>query len=115
MHYQCDRLFKFWKYTVSHSSMIIRSEMQYHDVNYDLIYNPNYTIDIEFSGVDFISIPQKFHGLKIRKMGNKYIFDDKEEHYIIASSCVIGISKWDFNKDRLTDISLKYDGIILEF
>ena len=91
--------------------MIIRSERQYHDVDYPIRFEPNCTIDIEFSGVEFISLPEKMNGLKIRKENGVYRFDENKEHTIKASSCIIGVSQFDHTQDRISDLSLEYDEI----
>ncbi len=113
MTYKNNRKFKLWAYSVSHSSLIIRSEKQYHDVEYPSEYVPNCTIDIEFSGVEFISLPETLHGLNIRRENGKYSFDENSEHYIKASSCRIGISQFDHTQDRISDLSLDYDEILM--
>ena len=113
MTYQSERKFKIWAYTVSHSTLIIRSEKQYNDVDYPIKYSPNCTIDIEFSGVDFISLPDRLEGLKIIKDKGIYKFNENKYHYVIASSCCIGISQFDHNQDRISDLSLEYDEIIM--
>lgn len=107
------RHFKLWHYVVSHSSLIIRSEKQYHDVDYSIIYEPNCTIDLEFSGVEFISLPQKINVNNLRKENGVYRFNDNKDQYVIASSCIVGLSQFDYNQDRLFDFSLEYDEIIL--
>jgi len=107
--YQNKRKFRIWHYIVSHSTLIIRSEKQYHDVEYHFKYDPNCTIDIEFSGVEFISLPDIMNGLNIRKENEVYRFDDNKGHYVKASSCIIGVSQFDQTQDRISDLSLEYD------
>ncbi|NVN96499.1 MAG: hypothetical protein HXX18_14580 [Bacteroidetes bacterium] len=113
MTYQSERNFKIWHYIVSHSTLIIRSEKQYQDVEYLIKYEPNCTIDIEFSGIEFISLPDRMKGIKIRKENGVYRFDENKEHYIKASSCIIGISQFDHTQDRISDLSLEYDEILM--
>ena len=93
--------------------MIIRSEKQYDDVEYLIKYSPNCTIDIEFSGIEFISLPDNLNGLNIRKENGVYRFDENKEHFVRASSCRIGISQFDHTQDRLSDLSLEYDEILM--
>jgi hypothetical protein len=93
--------------------MIIRSEKQYDDVEYSSKYSPNCTIDIEFSGIEFISLPDNLNGLNIRKENGIYRFDENNEHFVKASSCRIGISQFDHTQDRISDLSLEYDKILM--
>ncbi|MFI1745530.1 hypothetical protein [Thalassobellus sediminis] len=114
MKYQSNRKFRIWHYIVSHSTLIIRSEKQYEDVEYPVKYDPNCTLDIELSGVEFISLPDSFDGLKIRKEENGiYRFNENTEYYVKASSCRIGVSQFDHTQDRISDSSLKYDEILM--
>jgi hypothetical protein len=106
------RHFKLWHYSVSHSTLIIRSERQYDDVEYSIIYEPNCTIDLEFSGVEFISLPEKINVYNLRKENGVYRFNDNKDHFVKASSCIVGLSQFE-GQDRLSDFSLKYDEIIL--
>ena len=92
--------------------MLIRSEMQYADVEYPIKYSPNVTIDIEFTGIHFISIPNSFDGIKIKRIENRYIFNDNPNHFLEASSGIIGVSKWDHTKSRFDDLRLEYDEVI---
>lgn len=56
--FKSSRQYKILMYSIIHSILIIRSEKQYFDVNYEVKYDkPNLTIDIIFTAVDFISIP----------------------------------------------------------
>ncbi len=106
------RHFKLWHYIVSHSTLIIRSERQYDDVDYSIIYEPNCTIDIEFSFVEFISLPQKINVDNLRKENGVYRFNDNKDHFVKASSCIVGVSQFE-DQDRFSDFSLEYDEIIL--
>lgn len=113
MKYQSNRKFRIWHYIVSHSTLIIRSEKQYEDVEYPVKYNPNCMLDIELSGVEFISLPDSFDGLNIRKENGIYRFNGNSEHYVKASSCRIGVSQFDHTQDRISDLSLEYDEILM--
>jgi hypothetical protein len=83
--------------------------MQYSDVEYETEYFPNNTIDIEFSGVEHISIPTNFEKIEIMRNGDKFIFNGNSSLYVIASSCLIGTSHWGHDEGRFSDLSLKYD------
>ena len=112
--FKSERYFRLWGYSPSFETLIIRSEKQEVDVLYPTKYIPNNTIDIEFSGVSFISLPNEFReGLNIVKKGNKYFFN--ENQYVEATFCQIGISQWDESKDRITDFSNTYEQVILQF
>ena len=120
MKHKIDRFFKLWAYSVSHSTLIIRSEKQYEDVIYDKVYENNVTVDIEFSGVNYMDIPSVFKHLNIEKidgdMPSKFSQEIRQgtklyclnnSFYILASSCIIGESTWSI-EDRIHDMSLKY-------
>jgi hypothetical protein len=111
-NFKSKRIFRIWFYAVSHSTLILRSEKQYFDVDYNIKYDdPNTTIDIILKGVDFISIPNRFDGIEVQKEGNKYIFNKNDNWVIVAYSCVVGKTDGD-DEDRIWDMSLKYDEII---
>ena len=99
-------------YSVSHSILIIRSEKQYFDVNYEVKYDePNLTMDIIFTDVDFISIPSKFNNIEIKKIGKKYIFNSNENWYIEAANCVIGKYFGD-DENNIWHDNLNYNEVI---
>jgi len=107
----CKRKFKVWFFTPSHSTLIIRSEKQYDDVDYIVKYDePDLTIDVEFTDVKFISIPQYFNEIKIKKADNKFIFNDNENWFIEAFSCVVGKSNFELNENVFS--GLKYTEVI---
>lgn len=107
--YNCKRIYRIWMYTVSHATLILRSEKQYPDVDYKYKYdNPNVTIDITFNAVDFISLPEKIVGLEIIKKGNKYIINNNENWYVRAANCFIGKYEGE-DEDKVWTGDLKYD------
>lgn len=104
------RYFKIWTYSASHSTLIIRSEKQYEDVEYSTKYeDSNSTLDLEFSDVEFITIPQNFEGIEIKKIGDKFVFNNNESCFVKANSCIVGKSTWNHNQDVISDLKLKYD------
>lgn len=130
--YQSDREFRIWNYTVSHCSLLLRSEMSFiggDNFSEELSYN----IDIEISGVSFIGIPTTLRNLKIKEISEdllpghidkelcKYdlkIFEFEEEnerYYIIAAGLMIATNKWDLNQDRILSyhLGLQHDKIII--
>ncbi|UMY64918.1 MULTISPECIES: hypothetical protein [unclassified Flavobacterium] len=71
--------------------MKLRSEKQYFDVDYEVKYEePNSTIDVIFTAVDFISIPHRFSAIEIQKIGDTYIFNNNNDGYVKAASCTVG-------------------------
>lgn len=112
------RKFKVWAYTVSHKTLFLRSEIQLEDLEYDTNYNPNCTIDIEFSGVDYMEIESEFILVSIQE---KTSYKRPEKEYelkhnkgtsiIRAKSCLIGKSEW-IDQHRIDDISLAYPEIL---
>ncbi|VEH20163.1 Uncharacterised protein [Chryseobacterium nakagawai] len=55
MIFYSNRKFKTWGYTVSHSSLLLRSEMKYLDQD-DYSENTSHNIDLEFWAVNYILI-----------------------------------------------------------
>ena len=112
--FKSPRYFKIWAYTASHSTVIIRSEKQYEDLDYSIKYfDSNITLDLEFSGVEFFSIPQNFEGIEIQKNGDKFIFNSNENWFLKAESCIIGKSHWNHDEDVVSDLTLRYNEIEL--
>ena len=66
-HKTKDFLFRFWLSTTSHGYTLIRSEMQYNDIEYSNKYNEyhNGHIDIEFADVNYIEMPMNLNGIKL--------------------------------------------------
>jgi hypothetical protein len=88
----------------------------------------NFNIDIEFSGVAYIDLPNRIEEIKIREIKDMVpakfqlyrtivglkIFEIKSHkklYYIVASNFVIGKNKW-LNEDRVFNMSLEYDEIL---
>jgi hypothetical protein len=110
--FKSQRIYRIWMYTVSHSTLIIRSEKQYFDVDYEVKYDkPNLTIDVIFTAVDFISIPESFNDIEIQKIGDKYIFNNNKDWYVKAARCDVGKYVGD-EEDKIWDASLKYNETI---
>lgn len=123
-----NRNYKLWHYYSSHNCLIIRSEKQYPDVKYQNKYDSNCTIDIEFTGVEYVDIPASLEKIAINiveDIPKKFLkFINKNEkvfqistnsinnYYIIASNLIIGESDWGFDKDKLSDINLEYSNIV---
>mgnify|MGYP001612936745 CR=1 FL=1 len=111
-HFKSNRKYKIWMYTVSHSTLILRSEKQYFDVDYEIKYeDPNTTIDIIFTAVDFISIPDRFNEISIHRKEEKFIINNNENWFINAASCAVGKYDGD-NEDEIWNGLLKYNEII---
>lgn len=122
-----NRKFKVWAYTVSHSFLILRSPLVFEDVegyNESLDFN----IDIEFTSVIYIDIPNILSGIRITEIKSdipqkfcSYIKDPNNKlfeiesngsyFYIVAGGYLIGKNKW-FSEDRISNMSLKYDEIL---
>ena len=113
--YKQERRFRIWFYSVSHSTLIIRSEKQYPDVKYNAVYSPNNTIDLHFSGVEFISLPDTLEKVIIEKEGKKYVFNNNPEHFVLASSCIVGLSDWNSDEGMFSNRSMEYDEIVIRF
>lgn len=130
--FHSNRKFRLWSYTVSHSSLILRSEMKYPDQdNYSESLSSN--IDLEFWAVSYINIPSDILGINIREIKEEVlpkeinrellrfdmkIFELKSEesnYYIIAGGILIGKNKW-INQDRIFNYgsNLKHDEILFQ-
>jgi len=128
--FSSNRCFKLWGYTVSHSSLILRSEMKYPDQhNFD--EHTSFNIDFEFWSIKYIDFPSVINGLNIKEIKNtelpdridsKLLMYDMKifeiesqgfKYYIIAGGVLIGKNKWG-NQDRIFDYDsdLDHDEII---
>jgi hypothetical protein len=131
MLFQSNRGFGIWAYTVSHGSLLLRSNMQFPDEN-DYSIETSFNIDMEFWSVTYISIPTYFENVEIRLIDEsllpadidrrlcKYdqkIFEfniDNKKHYIIAAGLLIGTNQW-MSEDRIFHyhLNLEHDEILL--
>lgn len=122
-----NRVFKIWAYTVSHSFLILRSPMKFPDHD-DYNESYDYNVDIEFSVVAYLDLPNVLRGITIteltermpeklihykKDLGFKIFKIKSEEHafYIVAGSYRIGKNRW-LNEDRIVNLNLEYDEII---
>lgn len=128
INYNSNRLFKVWSYSVSHSSLLLRST--YEDDDEEKAILEGYNIDIEFSGVGYIDLPVMLNSISIRELkegipdkfakysrslGYKYFeITSSQNYFLVASSCIVGKNNWN-NDDRLINPSLEYDEIIALF
>jgi hypothetical protein len=88
----------------------------------------SFNIDIEFSSVEYLDIPNIFNGLTITELTERIpskfdhyknnlnfrVFEIKSNQnlfYIVAGSYVIGKNRW-ISEDRVSNMSLEYDEII---
>ncbi|RQO77095.1 hypothetical protein DBR40_10550 [Pedobacter sp. KBW01] len=122
-----NRVFQIWAYTVSHSFLILRSPMKFPDQDdSNELYDCN--IDIEFSAVAYLDLPNILKGIEIgeltrcipkklihyrKDLGFK-IFEIKSENnifYVVAGNYRIGKNKW-LIEDRVINSNLEYDEIL---
>ena len=127
--YVSNRVFRIWMYSVSHSTLIIRSEMKIDDyegkpVSSNSTINSN--IDIEFCNVSYLEIPTDFEGISISIKEdnitgfNKYLIHDSSvvfeivsnnaNYFVVAGGCIIGQNKW-INQNRILNPTLDYDEV----
>lgn len=133
MLYVCKRSFRLWAYTVSHSSLILRSELKAKDqegFSDELSFN----IDIEFWDVTYLNIPCELSGLEIKEVHYKTFpfpinpeileFDrkvfeiksDSRKYYIIAYGILIGQNNWiGFDRIFSNRLNLEHDKILLKY
>ncbi|MGX5854411.1 hypothetical protein ACWKW6_12225 [Dyadobacter jiangsuensis] len=123
-----NRKFRIWAYTVSHSSLLLRSEQKYNDVDgYDEA--SGFNIDIEFGTVAYIDIPHVIENLRIKTVASGFpekllkftkhpdltVFEltsDDEKYYVVADSYLVGRNNWSPSEDRISNIQLEYDEIL---
>ncbi|WP_185287477.1 hypothetical protein [Chryseobacterium lactis] len=130
MIFYSNRKFKMWAYIVSHSSLLLRSEMKYPDQD-DYSENTSYNIDLEFWTVSYINIPTYLYGITIKEITEKElpVSIDKEllkynmkifelestgrKYHIIAGGLLVGKNSW-INQDRIFDynLNLEHDEIL---
>ncbi len=126
-----NRKFKIWAYTVSHSSLLIRSVMKYDDED-GYSEETSYNIDLEFSFVEYMDVKNTWDSISIsvvekenlepglKKKIDSYegnIFEiesNKEKSYIVAYSLLIGTNKWGL-EDRIFNnhVKLEHDDILV--
>jgi hypothetical protein len=111
------RLFKLWLYTVSHRILLLRSELQYSDVNYEERYTDNRTIDLEFVDVLHLNIDSSMkvidivfdrHDLSSDDYTRFTLIHESGESIIVAAKMIVGKSLWTI-ENKLTSPNLEYD------
>lgn len=123
------RSFQLWAYMVSHNTLIIRSSIRFPDTDGYSDLN-DHTIDLEFSGVNYIELPTHFDGLEISFATNDQVqrltgwMDDRstafeictqgKSYNLVADQFIIGKSDWTF-EDRIKDFNLVYPIVLFEF
>lgn len=133
MIFYSNRKFKIWAYTVSHSSLLLRSVMQYDDQE-GYSEETSYNIDLEFSFVEYMDIKTIWDSISLSIVEKENLTSDlkekfgsyegkifeiesnKEKTYIVAYSVLIGTNKWGLD-DRIfnCDMNLKHDEILVSF
>ncbi|MBP1167886.1 hypothetical protein JOE44_004770 [Chryseobacterium sp. PvR013] len=131
MVYNSNRKFKMWAYIVSHSSLLLRSEMKFPDQD-NYTEDQSYNIDFEFWAVNYINIPTILNNIIIKEITEKEVpmeidknllkynmkifkLESKEKkYYIIAGGLLIGKNQW-VNQDRIlnSNLNLEHDEVIL--
>jgi hypothetical protein len=115
-----NRAFRIWGYTVSHQSLLLRSEQEYPDVD-GYKESSAFNIDIEFDSVAYIDLPARIESLELRaitrdlpdklKWVNKKpdlnVFELRSgdnRYCVVANSYLIGCNNW-FSESRIsTDV-----------
>lgn len=127
MIYTSDRSFQIWAYTVSHGFLLLRSPLILDDVD-GHSSSMSYNIDIEFSGVGYIDLPDMFRGIEINEINQNIpekfkaypaslgykVFEIKSagtSFYVIAGGCRVGKNSW-ASEDRVSNFMLQYDEIL---
>lgn len=128
MTFRSNRKFKVWAYTVSHCSLLLRSEMKYKDSE-DYSKETSYNIDIEFGSVVYINIPTYLQNIEIteisidllpEEISRKFMkYGEKafeiqcngNKYYIIAANILVGTNNWE-SQDRIFNSNLKHNEIL---
>lgn len=132
MLYKSNRDFKILAYTISHSSLLLRSDMMYPEQEE---YSPetSFNIDVEIWDTSYIGIPIYLNNIVIRKITidllpsdidkelcrfDRKIFEitsNQHKYYIIAGGLLIATNRWE-NKDRIFNYgdNLEHDEITLK-
>ena len=130
MIYKSKRYFRIWGYTVSHSSLLLRSNMLYYD-DKDYSLENSFNIDIEIWDVTYIGIPAFIDNIEIKEITidslpldidkNLCKFDRKifeisahnKKYYIISGGLLIATNHWE-KEDRIfyNHLNLQHDKII---
>jgi hypothetical protein len=122
-----NREFRIWSYISSHSFLLIRSPMLFFD-NEGFNTDTSYNIDLEFTEVVYMEIPEIFNELKIvvknikdipnriqdKVTQNTKIFElqtNRNIYYILAMNLVIGKNEWG-TESRTNNLSFKHEQII---
>ena len=128
--YNSNRKFRIWAYTVSHSSLVLRSEMKYPDQD-NYMESLSYNIDLEFWEVNYINVPSDLLEINIREItveilpeeiNRELLIHDMKifelescgfKYYVIAGGLLIGENKWE-NQDRVFNYNsnLEHEEII---
>lgn len=131
MTFYSNRKFKIWAYTVSHSSLLIRSIMQYDDEE-GYSEGTSYNIDLEFSFVEYMDIKAVWDSISVSTVEKENLTSDlkekfgsyegkifeiesnKEKTYIVAHNLLIGTNKWGL-EDRIFNyhMNLRHDEILV--
>jgi hypothetical protein len=131
MTYASKRPFKMWAYTVSHGFLLLRSPMLFEDLE-GYSEETNFNIDIEFTSVFYLDIPNHLNGISISeitdeipdKIPNKIkpyasssgtkIFEIKSDgvcFYVIAGGFMVGKNYW-VSEDKILNMDLEYDEVL---
>lgn len=127
MNYSSDRKFRIWDYTVSHSTLFLRSYLFEEDEQATTIIND--TIDIEFYAVGYIELPDSMNGISLSLIKENIperlkdflkhdlkLFElntNTRKGYVIAGGCVVGKSSWEHDKGRFENLGLNYPEVLL--
>lgn len=76
-----DRLFKIWKYTVSHQTLLMRSDT-------DVRMNPCPRIEIYVGGVQTLFMNSLMYGLTMRRADEREAADISARHGVAADATV---------------------------
>jgi hypothetical protein len=125
MSYTSNRVFKIWAYSVSHSTLLLRSTNDEEDEVKAM--SDGFNIDIEFSWVGYLDLPRKLSGVSIEELKENipekfsqytaslgyrvFKINSDKTYYIVAGNYVVGKNNW-LNEDRILNAYLDYDEII---
>lgn len=125
------RNFRIWSYTVSHNTLLIRSNMLFPDLD-GYSEDTSFNIDIEFLSVSYINVPASLPDIAIREVSADLLpentdkrllqYDEKvfellvngRTYYVIAGGMLVGTNRRE-NKDRIADDHqrLRHDSVLV--
>jgi len=122
--YESSRNFRLWKYSPSHSTLLLRSNK-----SEEIIDEQESTIDIDFTDVKYVELPISLTGVRlqeavevpakireIKQDGKVFeLISGNRVFYVVAWRCIVGRGEMDYDETIYSSRDYKYDEIIVQF